>query len=45
MRKIFGRLDKPPGDLIAAISLAALTLIFTLAEPLASLRVRIPLVL
>jgi uncharacterized membrane protein len=43
MRKIFDRIEKPPGDLLAAVVLAALTLVFTLVEPLASLPIRIPL--
>jgi uncharacterized membrane protein len=41
--EIFDRVGKPQEDLLAAVALAVLTLIFTLVLPLASLPVRVPL--
>jgi uncharacterized membrane protein len=43
MKKIFDRIGKTPGDLLAAALLAIFTLFFTLLPPLASLPVRVPL--
>lgn len=43
MTRIFDRMEKPPGDLLAAALLSILTLFFTLVPQLASLPVRIPL--
>ena len=43
MTKIFDRMEKLPGELLAAAALSVLTLFFTLVPPLASLPVRIPL--
>lgn len=43
MTRIFDRMEKPPGDLLAAAVLSVLTLFFTLVPQLASLPVGIPL--
>ena len=43
MTKILDRMEKLPGDLLAAAALSILTLFFTLVPPLASLTIRIPL--
>jgi uncharacterized membrane protein len=43
MTTIFDRMEKLPGDLLAAAALSVLTLFFTLVPPLASLPIRIPL--
>lgn len=43
MTRIFDRMEKPPGDLLATALLSILTLFFTLVPLLASLPVRIPL--
>lgn len=43
MKEIFDRAEKTPGDLLAAVALAVLTMIFTLVPPFETLPVRIPL--